>query len=143
MKKFCCLGIILAAYIPLCGICGSEGRKNLPLRRAILGHWRKATRGSSEYEYRPTFKLVSKAKDGSPSIRTWKILSESGETLKIKVVGVSSWDESIYELEQEMKFSEDRNRITVTKTTIKSSYKAQIGKASTYELIYVDGKQRP
>jgi len=63
--------------------------------------------------------------------------------LKIKVVGVSSWDESIYELEQEMKFSEDRNRITVTKTTIKSSYKAQIGKASTYELIYVDGKQRP
>ena len=49
--------------------------------------------------------------------------------------------EQIYEAE--MKFSEDRNRITVTKTTIKSSYKPQIGKASTYELIYVDGKQRP
>ena len=133
MKNSYCVAIILAVHIPLCGICGSTARNNLPLRKAILGHWKKVT-GSSEYEYMPSFKLVSKSEDGDSLVRTWSVISESGDTLKIKVVGVSSWDSSIFELEQEMKFGEDRNRISVTSTMVKGPSKK--GKPREFNLIF-------
>ena len=154
MRKIYCPTIVCVAFILFCSVCNGESRQDMPLRKAILGHWKEINSGKNRHHYYSFFRRVSVftsfQKRGKKRVKgreiqneaIWKVLSESDNTLKIETrsnfrdAGVKG----IFTFEEEIKFSNDRKRINVTSVMTKGFDE---GMVRTYEYVYVDDERFP
>ncbi len=131
MKKLLLLYILLISSSLILGICMGEDRANLPLRKALLGHWKDPQFGIHYYFDLTKYEIVKQRRRQEPT--RYQILSVKENKLNIKTHQGKRRKEKYKSFYKELEFSPDRNSLNMRTDTWETITK----------LIYVDDQQRP